>query len=107
MTDFEFNDQIDELIITIEDAIEESGLDIDYENSGGILTLTCPNGSQIILSRQTALSQLWVAARSGGFHLDFDEQHDSWLCNGTGETLEQLLNRCLTEQTEEPCALVL
>ncbi len=107
MTEFEFNDQIDELMITIEDAIEESGLDIDYENSGGILTLTCTNGSQIILSRQTALCQLWVAARSGGFHLDLDKPHDSWMCNGTGETLEQLLNRCLSEQTDAPCTLSL
>jgi frataxin-like iron-binding protein CyaY len=39
------------------------------------------------------MRQLWVAAKSGGFHFDFDEKKDVWICNSHGETLIQLLNR--------------
>ena len=94
MNENQFNQMLDELMMAIEDAIEEQELDIDYETSGGILTLTCPNGSQIILSRQTPLLQLWLAAKSGGFHFDFDD--GAWVCKG--ETLSEVLNRCLSDQ---------
>lgn len=94
MNENQFNQNLDELMMAIEDAIEEQGLDIDYETSGGILTLTCPNGSQIILSRQTPLLQLWLAAKSGGFHFDFDD--GVWMCKG--EALSAVLSRCLSEQ---------
>ena len=57
------------LMFSIEEAIDDSGVDIDYENSGGMLTLTCEvNGSQIILSRQPAMREIWLAAQAGGFH---------------------------------------
>ena len=55
------------------------------ENSGGVLTVRFDNGSQLILSRQPALRQLWVAARSGGFHFDYDEGSQLWLCDASGE----------------------
>jgi hypothetical protein len=44
----------------IENAIEESGLDIDYEISAGILTLMFENKSKIILSRQGFRSHEWI-----------------------------------------------
>lgn len=96
MNENQFNQNLDELMMAIEDAIEEAGLDIDYETAAGILTLTCENGSQIILSRQTPLLQLWVAAKSGGFHFDFDKKKGEWVCNG--ETLPDALGRCLSGQ---------
>ena len=105
MTEFEFNDLLDELMMAIEDAIEESGADIDYENAGGILTLTFENGSQIILSRQGALSQLWMAARSGGFHFDFDNEKDSWICDSNNEDFVAMMNQCISEQSEEKVEL--
>ena len=53
MNENEYNRCVDELMLQIEDSIEDSLVDIDCENSNGILTLTVEtNGSQIILSRQ-------------------------------------------------------
>lgn len=106
MTDNTFNYRLDDLMEAIENAIEESGLDIDYEISAGILTLMFENKSKIILSRQGAMRQLWVAAKSGGFHFDFDEKKDVWICNSHGETLIQLLNRCASEQAGKRVSLV-
>ena len=47
MTEAQFNQLVDELMFSIEEAIDDSG-EIDYENSSGMLTITCEcNGSQI------------------------------------------------------------
>ncbi len=107
MTDSEFNDRIDNVMMALEDAIEDSGCDIDCENSGGILTLSFDNGSHIILSRQSATRQLWVAAKSGGFHMDFNEEREEWRCGSNGESLSTLLSRCIADQAEEDFKLTL
>ncbi len=107
MNEAEFNDQIDDLMMAIEDAIDECGIDIDYENAGGILTLTFENSTQIILSRQGALCQLWMAARSGGFHFDFSDERKEWVCSSNSEEFVGFLNKCSSEQAGEAIALVL
>jgi len=67
MNEAQFNQIVDELMFSIEETIDDSGADLDYENSAGMLTITCEaNGSQIILSRQSAVSEIWLAAKSGG-----------------------------------------
>lgn len=85
MNESEFNDIVDNIFIEIEDAIEqvcdETGADIDYETTSGILTLSFTNGTQIIINRQAPLKQIWVAARQGGFHFDFNSEDEQWLCN--------------------------
>lgn len=84
MNESEFNDVVDDILVEIEDAIEEvcdeTGADIDYETTSGILTLSFTNGSQIIINRQTPLKQIWLATRQGGFHFDFDDSTEQWLC---------------------------
>lgn len=107
MNESQYNDQLDDLMVSIEDAIEEAELDIDYETSAGILTLTCEDDSKVILSRQTVMLQLWLAARSGGFHFDFNEDREQWICDSTGEEFMDALNRCLSEQSGEKISLAL
>lgn len=86
MNESEFNDIVDDVLVSIEDAIEdacdETGADIDYETSSGILAVSFSNGTQIIINRQTPLKQIWLAARQGGFHFDYDSDSQQWLCNG-------------------------
>ena len=97
MNESEFNDIVDDILVSIEDAIEEAcdetGVEIDYETSGGILTLTFANGSQIIINRQTPLKQIWLATQQGGFHFDHDEASDKWLCQGK-DLLTALSENC-------------
>ena len=100
MNSTEFDDIAETLMLAIEDSIYDSGVDIDCESAGGVLTLTCENnGSKIIVSRQPANHEIWVAARSGGFHLAFKE--GQWLCAVTGENLSELLARVCQEQAGE------
>lgn len=68
MTESEFTRLADETLARIENAIDACGADIDYENAGGVLELTFANGSQIIVNKQAASREIWLAAKSGGFH---------------------------------------
>lgn len=107
MNESEFNDIVDDIFVAIEDAVEETcdetGAEIDYETSSGILHLTFADNSKIIINRQTPFKQIWVAARQGGFHFDYDEESDSWLCNG--KDLFKALSEYCTEQAGQPVSL--
>ena len=98
MDESEFNQCIDDVLYKIEEAIDDAELDIDYDTIAGILTLEFPDTSKIIINRQAALSQLWVAARSGGFHLDYIDNH--WYCQNEGCSLAELMNRLCSEQAK-------
>ncbi len=100
MNENEYNRCVDELMLQIEDSIEDSLVDIDCENSSGILTLTVEtNGSQIILSRQAASREVWLAARSGGFH--FVLKDSIWRDTKTDETLDNRLQQAVKLQAGE------
>ena len=47
---------------------DESDADIDNQRVGGMVTLTFANRSQIIINLQKPLHEVWMAAKSGGFH---------------------------------------
>ena len=105
MKEAEFNQIADDLMFSIEETIDDSGVDIDYENTAGMLTLTCDlNGSQIILSRQPTMSEIWLAAQSGGFHfkLDTESTEAIWRNTVSGEPLiEMLAAVCLAQSGEQ------
>ena len=102
MNESEFQEIADQTIEDIQNAIDNSGADIDYDDIGGVLTLEFDNGSKIIFSKQGAMNQLWMAAKSGGFHFDYDVDTQFWLCDiGENEELFAMLSRLATEQSGE------
>ena len=107
MNESEFNDLVDDVFIEIEDALEDacedSGADIDYETSSGILTLSFSNGSQIIINRQAPLQQIWVAAKQGGFHFDYQSESNHWICNN--QELFSALSEYCSEQADQSIVL--
>jgi len=106
MNESEFNQLAEDTMIAIEEAIEESGVDIDYDNVADILTLEFGDGSKIIINKQTPLSQIWVAARSGGFHFDYDESSRLWCLNGDKQKdLFSQLGKYCTQQAGEDVQL--
>ncbi|MEY4906852.1 MAG: iron donor protein CyaY [Pseudomonadota bacterium] len=53
---------------TIDRWLDDDVIDIDTHRTGGLLELSFPDGSKIILNTQPPLQELWMAARAGGFH---------------------------------------
>ena len=99
MTEVEFNDRVDTTLERIEEAFDDCEVDVDVEYAAGILTLRCPNGSAVIFSRQSATQELWVAARSGGYHLAYHEPH--WRCTKTDISLSDLFADITAAQVGE------
>ena len=107
MNESELHELADATIESLQDAIDESGADIDFVESGGVLTLEFDNGSKIIFSKQPAMSQLWMAALAGGFHFNYDVDNASWVCDsGDNEGLISMFNRLATAQAGESVNLV-
>jgi CyaY protein len=106
MTDPEYMDRAEALLAKIEagcDRINDAtDADVDNQRVGGMVTLTFPGGSQIIVNLQKPLHEVWMAARAGGFHYKFDGRH--WMdTKGNGEFFANL-SKYASEQAGRPLA---
>lgn len=101
MNESEFNQRVDETLEVIEETLDEAESDLDYLISGGVLTIICENRSQIILTRQAPVSQLWVATLTGGYHFDFNDEQAGWVLDSDGTPLAELMNREFAAQAGE------
>ena len=93
MTDLEFLDTAERLLSRIEDSCDrindETDADIDNQRVGGMITIMFSNRSQIIVNLQKPLHEVWLAAKSGGYHYKFKDSQ--WLdTKGEGEFFENL-----------------
>jgi len=98
MNEAEFHKLAAITLSRIEQAVEACGADIDFENAGEILQLEFTNHSKIIINKQGAASQLWVAAKSGGFHYSYDAISMLWRNDQSGEELFNELSRLISVQ---------
>ena len=76
---------------------EETDADVDNQRTGGMITLSFANRSQIIINLQKPLQEIWMAAKAGGFHYKF---HDSqWCDTKDGSEFFAALSRYASEQS--------
>ena len=98
MTPSEFDSQADAMLERIARAVEESGVDCDCEPKGsGVLELEFADGSRIVVNRHSAARQIWVAARSGGYH--FSWNGSDWADTREGGELLAALSKLVSEQS--------
>jgi len=93
MTDPEYMDRAEAVLAAIERSCDrindDTDADIDNQRVGGMITITFRNGSQLIINLQKPLHEIWLAARSGGYHYRHDGQ--AWVDTKSGaEFFEQL-----------------
>ncbi|RYF97996.1 MAG: iron donor protein CyaY [Caulobacteraceae bacterium] len=76
MSDADYHAKAQALLAGIEAQIdtwlEDDVVDIDAHRTGGLLELSMPGGSKIVLNTQPPLQEIWLAARSGGYHFRWD-----------------------------------
>lgn len=95
MDEIEFNRMADAMLERIERALDGCDADLDHEfKSGGVIEIEPAGGSKIIVNRHTAAREIWVAARSGGFHFRLDSGR--WIDTRTGAELMESLGRLLS-----------
>ena len=98
MNETEFHQAVDAVLARIERSVEASeALEVDLE--AGILTVTCPDGTRVIVNRQAPNREIWVAARSGGFH--FAWRDGAWRDTRSGAELFASLTRIIALQAGE------
>jgi CyaY protein len=100
MTDPDYMDRAEAALAAIErgcDHINDAtDADIDNQRVGGMITITFRNGSQLIINLQKPLQEIWLAARSGGYHYRHDGT--SWVDTKTGAEFFAQLSREATAQ---------
>ena len=69
----EFHQNIEQVWDSIETQCDEQGADVDFERQGSVLTITFNDRSQIVINKQEAMLELWLASRLGGLHLAWKE----------------------------------
>lgn len=102
MNDSQYNLIADELLLAVEEAIEDCGVDIDYEGVGGLLTLTFINTSKIIINKQAPLHEIWVATKFNGHHFAIEDGTNDaqWTDKRGGSEFWQFLSSAVSKQAD-------
>ncbi len=101
MSETDFLEMADDCLRQVEEifeqAFENDELDVDCKRSGNVLEIEfVNNGSKIIVNSQAAMQEMWLAARSGGFHYRHDGQF--WLNTRDGTEFFATLSKIAHEQ---------
>jgi CyaY protein len=84
---------IDRMLEQIGAAVDALDHDeVDVEIGPGKLTIACAY-AKLILSRQPATGQIWLAEPHGGWH--FDLRGEEWICDKRGVELVAELERLM------------
>ena len=104
MSDADYQRETAAMLSRIEAAadrwLQQDVIDIDTQRSGGLLELSFPNGSKIIVNTQPPLQELWLAARAGGFHYRLVDGR--WLDTRDGSEFVESLSRHASTQAGKP-----
>ena len=102
MSESEFLALADATLNTIEAALERatdaSDLDVECSRSGNVLEIEfIDNGTKIIVNSQAPMQEMWIAAKSGGFH--FKREVDRWINTRDGGELFAELSKMVSGQS--------
>ena len=76
---------------------DEDVIDVECKRSGNVLEIEfIDNGSKIIINSQAPMKEMWVAAKSGGFHYKYID--GAWLNTRDGSELYAALSALSSEQ---------
>ncbi|MEO6352170.1 MAG: iron donor protein CyaY [Burkholderiaceae bacterium] len=101
MTESEFLALADATLSAIEAGLERTAeacdLDVECSRSGNVLEIEfIDNGSKIIVNSQAPMQQMWVAAKSGGFH--YKRENGRWINTRDGSEMSAALSHMIVEQ---------
>lgn len=95
LTDAEYHRLSSEVLAAVEAAadrmLQDDVIDVDSQRTGGLLELSFPGGSKIVINTQPPLHELWLASRAGGFHFRFTQGR--WIDTRDGSEFFDALSR--------------
>jgi CyaY protein len=101
MTESEFltvaEAELDQIELRLERAADTADIDIECSRNGNLLEIEfIDTGSKIIVNTQAPMQEIWVAARSGGFHYRY--KAGQWLDTRDGSELYSAMSLLVTLQ---------
>ncbi len=108
MTESEFLALAESTLDRIEQCLDKLNdddvVDVECRRSGNVLEIEfLRNATKIIVNSQAPLQEMWVAARSGGFH--YKRVGEEWRNTRDDSELFASLSQYVTEQGGAPVAL--
>jgi CyaY protein len=104
LTDAEYHRLAGELLARIEgkadSLLQDDVVDIDTQRTGGLLELSFPGGSKIVVNMQPPPQEVWLAARGGGFHYRFSD--GQWRDTRDGSEFFEALSQHASAQAGQP-----
>ncbi|HVE11520.1 MAG TPA: iron donor protein CyaY [Paraburkholderia sp.] len=100
MSDSDYLTRAEAVLASIERALDEADADIEFERSGNVLTLEFENGTKIIVNLQPPMKEIWIAAKSGGYHFRFVD--GAWRDTRNGTEFYSALSDYASQQAGEP-----
>lgn len=104
MTETEFLARSEAILDSLESQSDDWAglydLDIEARRSGNVLTLIFDDAVHIVVNSQAPVREMWVAARSGGFHYRYDGRR--WNDTRGGPDLADALSQICSEAAGRP-----
>jgi CyaY protein len=109
MDEHEFRKKSDAALDSLKRRLLELGDEhgFEVEGSGDKLELLFeePEEVRFVISPNTAVRQIWISALTTSFKLDWSDPSQAFVLGKTGENLEQLMGRILTQQLGGPVSV--
>lgn len=78
-------------------------VDIEANRSGNVLTLIFNDDAHVVINSQAAMQEIWVAARSGGFHYRYEG--GNWVDTRGGPALSEALSQICSAAAGVPVSV--
>jgi len=104
MTESEFEALAGSALTALERAFEAAVPDVDVQTkASGVLEIEFDDGSKMVINRHGAAHEIWVAAKSGGFHFRYDG--NEWRDTRNGTELFAVVSRLASLHSGAPVLL--
>lgn len=102
MDEHEFEKKIDQSFESLRRRLLELADEYDFEVEGGSGKLEIqfedPDETRFVISQNSPVRQVWISALTTSFKLSWSDEAQSFVLEKTGETLNQVMSRILTQQ---------
>ena len=102
MNEQEFRKQCDAALQSLRQRLlevgDEHGFEVEGQGEKLEVLFEEPEEMRFVISPNTAVRQIWISALSTSFKLSWSEQVGAFVLEKTGESLNQLMSRILTQQ---------
>ncbi|UDG82271.1 iron donor protein CyaY [Candidatus Vallotia cooleyia] len=94
---------LDAVQTAVEDVADEVGIDVECERIGNVLKLEFDVDSKIIVNLQLSMREIWIAAKSGGYHFKYVD--GVWLDTRTSTEFFETLSAVVSLHTGQSVML--